>query len=303
MRQLVKDSGAQLFVFGLDNLASCRFLFKESKQMSKKLSIKPVHLVVIGLTILVLGILIPSFFIDPSSTIGLSLIMGSIILLSAYTFFAVNVVKSNGKKSIKWLVIPVLLVLLVSGGFFTYSKYQQHLNNKIYSVSDTIKLSGFNFKVTDVAYNEIPIDTKGINLSDRKDCSVVSEDDKHDCDWYNWPRRNAQNYINEYTRATINYEVVANESMDGKDLNIEVLPDSGRKITHNTGSDSNDETFSWAWVLNLDYTANPKSDFGGALNKGLTRKGTIGVDLQNTEQTIDLKISYKGETRLVRISR
>ena len=29
MRQLVKDSGAQLFVFGLDNLAGCRFLFNK----------------------------------------------------------------------------------------------------------------------------------------------------------------------------------------------------------------------------------------------------------------------------------
>lgn len=27
MRQLAKNSGAQLFVFGLDNLAGCRFLF------------------------------------------------------------------------------------------------------------------------------------------------------------------------------------------------------------------------------------------------------------------------------------
>ena len=90
--------------------------------MSKKLSIKPVHLVIIGLAILVLGILVPSFFISPTSTIGLSIIMGSVILLSAYAFFSVNVIKSKGKKSIKWLVLPVILALLVGGGFFAYNK-------------------------------------------------------------------------------------------------------------------------------------------------------------------------------------
>lgn len=267
------------------------------------MSIKPVHLVIIGLAILVLGILVPSFFISPSSTIGLSIIMGSIILLSAYAFFAVNVIKSKGRKSIKWLALPILFALLVSGGFIAHNKYQQYLNDKIYSTNETIHFSGFEFKVTKVDYGKIPLDTKGINLSDRKDCSKVAEAEKHDCDWYNWPRRNAQNYISEYTRATISYEVAANESINGKQLHIEVLPDSGRKIAYNTGSESNDDLFSWAWVLNLNYNANPKSDFGGDLNKGLTRKGTIGVDLKNAERTIDLKVSYKGETRLIRISR
>lgn len=273
------------------------------KELNKKPNIKPVHLAFIGLAIIALGVLIPSFFISPFSTIGLSVVIGSVILLVAYSSFAMNVIKLKGTKTIKWLVLPVILALLACSGVISYTKYQQHLNDKIYNVSDTVKFSGFNFKVTNVAYSEIPLDTKTINLSDRRDCSIGSDDDKHDCDWYNWPRRNAQNYINEHTRATINYEVVANESMNGKDLNIEIQPDSGRKIIHNTGSDSYDDTFSWAWGLKLDYTANPKSDFGGTLNRGLTRKGTIGVDLKNTEQTIDLKVSYRGENRIVRIAR
>lgn len=271
--------------------------------MSKKFEIKPIHLVLIGLVVIVLGILIPSFFISPFGTIGFSVIIGSIILLSAYVFFAVNLVRSKGKKTIKWLAIPVILALLVGGGFFASHKHQQYLNDKIYNKNETIKFSGFEFKVTDVKYSEIPLDTKGVILSDRKDCSKVSEHEKHDCDWYNWPRRNAQNYINEHTRATINYEVMASESVNGKELNIDVLPDSGRKIEYNKGSESNDDSFSWAWVLNLDYKSNPKSDFGGDLNKGLSRKGTIGIDLKNKEQTIDLKVTYKDETRLVRISR
>lgn len=268
-----------------------------------KLQIKPVHLVFIGLAIIVLGILIPSFFISPFSTIGFSVIIGSVILLSGYAFFAINLVKSKGNKTIKWLLLPVILGLLVGGGFFANYKYDQHLNSKVYNANETLKFSGFELKLLDVSYGNIPLDTKGINLSDRKDCSKVSEKDMHDCDWYNWPRRNAQDYLNEHTRATVNYEVVAKEAVNGEGLNIEVIPDSGRKIISEKLADSRDDTFSWAWVLKLDYVANPNSDFGGDLNKGLTRKGTVGIDLKNTEQTVDLKVTYKGETRLVRISR
>jgi len=271
--------------------------------MSKKPNIKPVHFVLTGLAIIVLGVLIPSFFISPFSTIGFSVIIGSVILLLAYMFFAVNLVMSKGKKTIKWLAAPIILIFLVGGGLFVNYKHHQYLVNKIYGISDTINFSGFDFKVSRVDYSKIPLNTQGINLADRKDCSKVARDDKGDCDWYNWPRRNAQNYINEHTRATVNYTVTANESVEGKDLRIEAIPDSGRTIVFNTGSDGNDDAFSWAWVLKLNYTANPKSDFGGDLNKGLTRKGTVGVDLLNSERNIDLKVTYRDEVRLVRISR
>lgn len=282
--------------------------------MSKKLSIKPVHLVVLGLTILVLGILIPSFFIDPSSTIGLSLIMGSIILLSAYAFFAVNVVRSKGKKSIKWLVLPVLLVLLVSGGFYANHKHQQSVANKIYLVGETVAMDGFTFKITNTTSEDIPMNLQGINLADRKDCSGLVGD-RHayrDCDWYNWPRRNAQNYLDEYNRrVTVYYEVRANNDVDADFFNIKLVPASGREIKTVSSNDSNgDQTFSFLWQLgqeingnhdSLEYIANPRSDFGGDVMRGITREGWIGVDLKKSEKIYDIIVQYKDQTRTIRI--
>ncbi|AGL62000.1 membrane protein of unknown function [Candidatus Saccharimonas aalborgensis] len=339
MRQLVKDSGAQLFVFGLDNLASCRFLFKESKQMSKKLSIKPVHLVVIGLTILVLGILIPSFFIDPSSTIGLSLIMGSIILLSAYTFFAVNVVRSKGKKSIKWLVLPVLLLLLVSGGFFTYNKYQQHLNDKIYSTSDVINFSDFTLSIKEPSFKTVEINvpqdkvSRYGDLGVSEDCSKYPEDNNqpedyfneatgkwvfHDeekwekdhptrryCEWRNDSRTSINKYIANNQRLTLNYELTANSNVDSSKISISLLPDSGRELKTDETHFDYDSLLSDRYVPPFNYAYKPysQSDLGGDINKGITRQGEIKADVRNDEKNIDLKVTYNGETRLVRVSR
>lgn len=275
--------------------------------MSKKTTIKPVHLVLVGLAIIILGILIPSFFINAFSTIGFAIIIGCLILLSAYAFFAVNLVRSKGKKTIKWLALPVILALLIGGGLFANYKHLQYLDEKIYSVGDTVKMQGFDFKVSKVDFSKVPLDTKNVNLSDRKDCNQVPKDEKGDCDWYNWPRRNAQDYINGNYRATISYEVTAdNEPIQGHDVSINVLPDSGRELAYNvdeskqTGSN---EEFSFLWVLDLPYTLNPRSDFGGAVNRGITRKGTIGVDLKNSEQVFDVVVKYHGKTRVVRISK
>ena len=266
-------------------------------------NIKPSQIALLGLVIIVLGILIPSFFINAFSTMGLSVIIGLVIIVSAYILFSINTIKSKGSRTIRWLLLPVIIVLLVSVGFYINHSYQQNQKNKIYTVNETVKMPGFDFKVLKAEYSEVPIDTRGIDLNDRKDCSKVPEEEKHDCDWYNWPRRNAQNYLNEYTRATVSYEVTADKVVDGKKLSVNILPDSGRELNYNTGSDSYDDLYSFTWELNIDYTANPKSDFGGNVNSGITRKGSIGADLKNSEQVFDVVVSYEGETRTIRLNR
>lgn len=276
--------------------------------MKNELKIEPRHLALTGTAIIILGVLVPSLFIDPFSTIGISIIIGLLVLLVAYVFFSVNIVRSRGLRSLKWLLLPVLLTLVLSGGFYASHKYQENIRNKVYAVDETIKMPGFNFRITNVAYIKTPLDTKGIDLNDRKDCSGLptSSQAYHDCDWYNWPRRNAQNYLSEYpSRAVINYEIMAKDVVDTKYLDIEVLPDSGRQIKHNASIENDVDTFSFLWELGLDenYKANPKSDFGGNVNQGLTRNGTIGIDLKDTEQVLDVIVKYRGETRTVRIFR
>lgn len=291
--------------------------------MSNKLEIKPTHLFVLGLTIIILGILIPSFFISAFSTIGLAVIIGLLILLSAYAFFAINLVRLKGKKTIKWLLLPLVIVLLLIGGLYTYNKHSQYLADKIYSVSDTVKLDSFDFKITNTSEDALTFNTKDIDMSllnceiinydvnwDSRPFSFDSSNPKHfynhdECSEYNSDRDSANSYISDYdSKMTVSYQVEANDTMRGKDLHIEVLPDSGRTVVLNAGSGSGDKQYSFMWNLGKkDYVANPVSDFGGDLNKGLTRKGTIGFDLKKTEQTIDLIVKYHDQIRTIRISR
>lgn len=291
--------------------------------MSKKITIKPVHLVLVGLIIIILGILIPSFFIDAFSTIGFAVIIGSLILLSAYMFFAINLVKSKGKKTIKWLALPVFLALLVGGGFYANNKHNEYLASKIYSVGDTIKISTFTFKITDVAWEALPFKTDGLDLS-TVDCEIIdyrptftnngtvySPSNPHRfwgesaCHDYNSYREKAKKYVADYNgRLAISYGVTASDTVHGKDLQITLLPDSGRKVNFNAGSGTGDWQYSFMWGLGVkDYIANPASDFGGDLSKGLTRKGTVALDLQKTEQVVDVIVKYGGETRTIRIDR
>lgn len=290
-----------------------------------KFKIKPIHLVFIGLTIIILGVLIPSFFINAFSTIGFAVIIGSLILLSAYAFFAVNLVRSKGRKTIKWLALPVLLGLLVVGGFYANGKYNEYQADKIYAVGDTVSLSTFTFKITDISEEPLSFNTKGINLA-RINCDSIEYgwdwndagmaivydasnphefSDFQECNKYNDNRKQAEKYAADYNgRMVISYEVVADSTVQGKNLHLELLPDSGRKVNLGAGAGTGDKQYSFMWSLGIkDYVANPVSDFGGDLNKGLTRKGTVGLDLKKTEQIVDVVVKYNGEARTIRINR
>jgi hypothetical protein len=267
------------------------------------IKITPSSLALVGVAIIILGVLIPSIFIDAFSTIGFSIVFGLLIILSAYLIFSINTVKTKGTRSVKWLLLPLLLILIITGGFYTNYSYQQNKKDKVYAVGDVVELLDFDFIVTEIKSNPVSIDTKDIDLSNRKECNDTS----HECTWYNWSRQDAQNYLNDYDESvTIEYELTAKDVVQTDDLTVTILPDSGREIAYNTGSQSSDlnDNLSWfLWVLKLDYTANPKSDFGGNVNQGILRKGTVGVDLKKTEQVFDVIVEYQGETRIVRVKR
>lgn len=304
--------------------------------MSKKLEIKPVHLVFIGLAIIILGVLIPSFFISAFSTIGFAVIIGSLILLSAYAFFAVNVVKSKGKKTIKWLLLPVIIALLVAGGFFAYHQYQKYLNDKIYTVNKDIGLSDFTLTVSSPSYATPPLNEPQekiaafgdintaencakynflnmpptLDLSDKS--TWVDENDWEKahpsgkyCEWRHDSRNKIQAYTADNKRMSIDYKIVASSTVDSKDIQVSVMLDSGRDINKPVSQFDYDALLSSNYTPAFNYTYKPYSEtqLGGNINKGITRNQNVSFDVRNSEKTIDLKVSYKGETRLVRINR
>lgn len=303
--------------------------------MSKKLEIKPVHLVFVGLAIIILGILIPSFFISAFSTIGFAVIIGSLILLSAYAFFAVNVVKSKGKKTIKWLLLPVVIALLVAGGLFAYRQYQQYLNDKIYTANEAIGLSDFTLIVSSPAYTTPPLNEPQEkiaafgDINTPEDCSkypwlswqtngvdimsLTYDDNAYEkahpsaryCEWRNDSRKKIQSYLADNKRVSIDYKVTAKSTVDSKDIQVAVMLDSGRDATKPASQFDYDPLLSTRYYPAFDYTYKPYSEtqLGGNINKGITRSQNITFDVRNSEKTIDLKVSYKGQTRLVRLNR
>jgi len=305
--------------------------------MSKKLEIKPVHLVLIGLVIIILGILIPSFFISAFSTIGFAVIIGSLILLSAYAFFAINVVKSKGKKTIKWLLLPVIIALLVAGGSFAYDQYQKSLNSKIYTVNKDIEFSDFILTVSSPSYTVPPLNEPQekvaafgdintpencakynfINMPpsfDFKDNSTwgIDENDWEKahpsgkyCEWRNDSRKNIQDYIAENKRVSIDYTITARVTVGSKDIRVAVMPDSGRNVRKPVSQFDYDALLSTNYVPAFNYTYKPylETQLGDNINKDITRSQNVSFDARNSEKIIDLKVTYKGQTRLVRISR
>ena len=303
--------------------------------MSKKLEIKPVHLVFVGLAIIILGVLIPSFFISAFSTIGLAVIIGSLILLSAYAFFAVNVVKSKGKKTIKWLLLPVIIALLVAGGFFVYRQYQQYLNDKIYTANEAIGLSDFTLTVSSPTYTTPPLNEPQEkiaafgDINTPEDCSkypwlswqtngvdimsLTYDDNAYEkahpsaryCEWRNDSRKKIQSYLADNKQVSIDYKITAKSTVDSKDIQVAVMLDSGRDATKPASQFDYDPLLSTRYYPAFDYTYKPYSEtqLGGNINKDITRSQNVTFDVRNSEKTIDLKVSYKGQTRLVRINR
>lgn len=303
--------------------------------MSKKLEIKPVHLVFVGIAIIVLGVLIPSFFISAFSTIGFAVIIGSLILLSAYAFFAVNVVKSKGKKTIKWLLLPVVIALLVAGGFFAYRQYQHYLNDKIYTTNEAISLSDFTLTVSSPSYTTPPLNEPQEkiaafgDINTPEDCSKypwlswqtngvdimsLSYDDNayekahpsaRYCEWRNDSRKKIQSYLADNKRVSIDYKITAKSTVDSKDIQVAVMLDSGRDATKPASQFDYDPLLSTRYYPAFDYTYKPYSEtqLGGNINKDITRSQNVTFDVRNSEKTIDLKVSYKGQTRLVRLNR
>lgn len=56
-------------------------------------------------------------------------------------------------------------------------------------------------------------------------------------------------------------------------------------------------------AFDYEYKPYTATAVGGNINKGITRKQNISFDVRNNEKTIDTRVDYKGQTRLVRITR
>lgn len=307
--------------------------------MRKKSEIKPIHLVLAGVTVIILGVLIPSLFISAFSTIGFSLIIGLLILTAAYVFFGVNTVKSRGRKTIKWLMIPVILLLLVVAGLYSNHAYQQNLNDKIYSINDKISFPDFGLEIDKPLFSTVEFSvpkekvTKFGGLGITEDCSrypylswqtngvnILSFDYNENtyekehpsgryCEWRNDSRKEINDYISKNDRLTLSYKINAKTNVDSTKIDISLMPDSGRILKESDKLFEYDPLLSEKYTPAFDYTYKPYSStkLGESINKDITRKGELRADIRKAETTVDFKVIYHKDggdiTRIVRVSR
>lgn len=253
--------------------------------------------------------------------------------------------------TVKWTLLVILIIGIGVGGFFGYKAYANYLANKIYTPGQTISLSDFDIKVTDATFKPValPIDQQAVQkysgLTAQENCDAQSKD-------YTWMqlagqwshtgpseynicvrRNNSRAAINTYTsenkQLIVNFVITGKHSVDTKNLQIDLVPDSGRDLDARV-NELNANQFFANGAQRIDnsplisvfstppgpvmtseaisaYTPYTKSDLGGDINPGIVRSASISTDIRNSEKSVDVKITYKknGEVaiRLVRITK
>lgn len=127
-------------------------------------------------------------------------------------------------------------------------------------------------------------------------------------------------YSSENKQLVVDYTITAKNNVNAKDVSIALEPDSGRKLDAQVDAFNANQFFKlgaqelipdelntapgpvYTSEFKQKYVPFYKSDLGGNINKGIERKGNLYTDIRNSESSVDLKISYRGQTRIVRIT-
>lgn len=248
--------------------------------------------------------------------------------------------KDNTKKSLlKWILLGVAVVLLGIGGYFGYKYYQDYQANKVYSVGESVGLPDFEIEITKAEFKPVNLDLnkdyvkKYGDINTKENCDTFSKVKTYDiqlkadigpseynvCNRRNPIRDSATKYIGNNSQLVIDYTIRSKGNVNSKDIQLSLTPDSGRDVTKESdlylGGFQNGATEEFNSVDVLGgitvyqlfgtqrHTSYGTSELNGDINKGLERTGYIYTDVRKSESSVDIKITHKGETRLVRISR
>lgn len=128
-------------------------------------------------------------------------------------------------------------------------------------------------------------------------------------------------YSSENKQLVVEYTITAKNNVNVKDITIALEPDSGRKLDSKVDTFNANQFFEFGAQYTIpddlaigapgpvytkeksqNYVPYNKSDLGGNINKGIDRKGSFYTDIRNSENSVDLKVTYHGQTRIVRIT-
>ncbi|PID30739.1 hypothetical protein CSA80_04225 [Candidatus Saccharibacteria bacterium] len=141
-------------------------------------------------------------------------------------------------------------------------------------------------------------------------------------------RNNSRNEINRYSsenkQLVVDYSITAKNNVNTSKLTVWLEADSGRNLASQVDAFNANQFFEGgtqeliepigdapgAWYpdeLPQKYIPLFKSDLGGDINKGITRKGYAYTDIRNAENSVDIKIIYKkdgkGQSRIIRLNK
>lgn len=252
-------------------------------------------------------------------------------------------VNRSGSRKLAIIVVLIVAALGVSG-FFSLKAYEKQQEDKIYSTGDTVKFSDFDFKVTKLEFKtvDLPIDEKTVTkygaLDKPENCDKLSKtptmaffgtpeplphgpSDYNICIRRNDSRKGINDYIANNKQLVVDYQIVANSNIDTSNLKIELMPDSGRKLNEQVNTFNGTQLFKdsaqektelggvtiYTPEVGYKYIPYHQSDIGGDINKGLTRSGYTYTDIRTSENSVDIKVTYKKDgkeqARIVRFIR
>jgi hypothetical protein len=252
--------------------------------------------------------------------------------------------KSSNKPIIFTIAAVLILVIFAVVGLFGLKAYEKRQENKIYSVGDTVKFPSFDFKVTKAEFKpvDLPIDDKTTErygaLDKPEDCEKMSKEptmtflgnfkpepygpsDYNICNRRNDSRDGINKYSASNKQLVVDYQVAAKDTVNTRNLKIVLISDSGRKLDARVDTFNGTQFFTesaqektefggvivYSQELKQDYIPYHQSDLGGDINKGLVRKGYTYTDIRNSENSTDIKVTYKlgdkEHTRIIRVTR
>lgn len=249
----------------------------------------------------------------------------------------------NKKKRTAVVTVSALVgvVLLGAAGVFGTNAYQNYLEDKVYSVDETVKYPEFKLDITkaEVKPVNLPIEDELIDehggIDEKEDCSRFSDTPRQEASIegsisnptsitpyepsdrvFCVRRNNSRDDIKEYTdknkQLVVDYKITAKESVDTSKINIELLPDSGRKLDErvhqfNGNQFMKNNDFSHEILPPMvEYVPYHQSNIGGNIGKDLTRTGYLYTDVRNSEDSVDFILTYnqgdETHSRTIRIS-
>ena len=119
-------------------------------------------------------------------------------------------------------------------------------------------------------------------------------------------RKVIKDYSSQNKQLTIDFTIKASGTVTTKDVRIQVLPDSGRKLSTVVDNFNGNEFIYGNLEKDMSnifdfkkYVPYFQSDLGGNVNPGLARSGYIYTDVRNSENTADFSLSYWHDGKVV----